>query len=383
MKGHRIVWAVMLPFAVGLYLFANGTASRLLLVSVILLPPLSALLALLPVKTPELLLDIPSNWQRGMEVSCTLLLKNRGGPSFAALAATLHIHNLLTGEETITPVFAWAGGKQSVAIHCCVTVEHTGRLEISLENPQLVEPCGIFTRRLGVHIQETCTVPPVPFPVVVTLAESALMMTDCTRYSTARAGSDPSEIFQIREYIPGDPIRQIHWKLSEKTDRLMVREFGLPVVNQVLLLLETSLPPNAILTPEELDAILDTLVSVSAALTEMGTIHSIGWLDEESVYQEQEIRSEEDMTSLLVPILSHPFRASDFSATDGCRGAHAHIAVISSYVEPGIESLCMGNRVTLLLLERDAARSGLWAGGVGIVPFQMDTAPQELSEIEL
>ena len=39
-----------------------------------------------------------------------------------------------------------------------------------------------------------------------------------------RKGNDPSEIFDIREYVPGDDIRSIHWKLSSKTDTLILKE---------------------------------------------------------------------------------------------------------------------------------------------------------------
>ena len=43
-----------------------------------------------------------------------------------------------------------------------------------------------------------------------------------------RKGNDPSEIFDIREYVPGDDIRSIHWKLSSKTDTLILRESSDP-----------------------------------------------------------------------------------------------------------------------------------------------------------
>lgn len=39
-----------------------------------------------------------------------------------------------------------------------------------------------------------------------------------------RKGNDPSEMFDIREYVPGDDIRSVHWKLSSKTDTLILRE---------------------------------------------------------------------------------------------------------------------------------------------------------------
>ena len=32
-----------------------------------------------------------------------------------------------------------------------------------------------------------------------------------------------SEIFELREYVPGDNIKAIHWKLSNKIDKPIVR----------------------------------------------------------------------------------------------------------------------------------------------------------------
>ncbi len=37
-------------------------------------------------------------------------------------------------------------------------------------------------------------------------------------------GSDFSDVSQIREYVPGDAIKNIHWKLSAKKDEWMVKE---------------------------------------------------------------------------------------------------------------------------------------------------------------
>lgn len=37
-------------------------------------------------------------------------------------------------------------------------------------------------------------------------------------------GSDFSDVSQVREYIPGDSMKDIHWKLSAKRDELMVKE---------------------------------------------------------------------------------------------------------------------------------------------------------------
>ena len=51
-----------------------------------------------------------------------------------------------------------------------------------------------------------------------------------------RKGNDPSETFDIREYVPGDDVRSIHWKLSSKTDTLILREASDPMHYQVVLM---------------------------------------------------------------------------------------------------------------------------------------------------
>lgn len=51
-----------------------------------------------------------------------------------------------------------------------------------------------------------------------------------------RKGNDPSEMYDLREYQPGDDIRSIHWKLSSKTDTLILRQASDPAHFNVALL---------------------------------------------------------------------------------------------------------------------------------------------------
>lgn len=37
-------------------------------------------------------------------------------------------------------------------------------------------------------------------------------------------GNDVSEVFDLKEYVPGDDIRHIHWKLSAKTGQMLMKE---------------------------------------------------------------------------------------------------------------------------------------------------------------
>ncbi|MBQ3869883.1 MAG: DUF58 domain-containing protein [Clostridia bacterium] len=50
--------------------------------------------------------------------------------------------------------------------------------------------------------------------------------TDAPSARTEAAGYDRSEQTDIKEYAAGDPMKNIHWKLSGKTQSLMVKKFG-------------------------------------------------------------------------------------------------------------------------------------------------------------
>ena len=56
-----------------------------------------------------------------------------------------------------------------------------------------------------------------------------------------RRGNDPSEMFDIREYVPGDDIRAVHWKLSSKTDTLILREASDPSHYNLVVLIDLGL----------------------------------------------------------------------------------------------------------------------------------------------
>lgn len=86
-----------------------------------------------------------------------------------------------------------------------------------------------------------------------------------------RKGSDPSEMFDIREYVPGDDIRSIHWKLSSKTDQLILRQASDPSHYDVAILPDFGLRQwDAALKEEEACAAVAMGVAIGEQLVERG-----------------------------------------------------------------------------------------------------------------
>lgn len=55
---------------------------------------------------------------------------------------------------------------------------------------------------------------------------------------TQTKGNVSSNVTDIREYVPGDRLQKIHWKLSMKIDKLMIKENEATATNQFSLLVE-------------------------------------------------------------------------------------------------------------------------------------------------
>ena len=78
---------------------------------------------------------------------------------------------------------------------------------------------------------------------------------------------------------PGDPVRMIHWKLSSKSEELILREV-LERPEAVPVLTFDHLGPL-----DALDEVLDRLWSLSNALLEQQKAHEIQWVHPESGQQ--------------------------------------------------------------------------------------------------
>jgi len=76
-------------------------------------------------------------------------------------------------------------------------------------------------------------------------------------------GNISSNVTDIREYHPGDRLQQIHWKLSAKIDKLMVKENEATSSHQFYILLELYKPKGH---PEYLDSAVEYAYGLSKEL---------------------------------------------------------------------------------------------------------------------
>ena len=168
------------------------------------------------------------------------------------------------------------------------------------------------------------------------MRESSIPDSEGERYSQKKPGDDPTELFALRDYREGDRLSRIHWKLSQKMGRTLVKELGLPLSDHLLFLLD--LNGGGL----EADLLLDALASLSSALTEGE--HATGWPFGTGAAQKlqcREVTQPEDLLPLWQEVLA---AGSGSPLPPGPRGGAARGALHVLYV------CCQPQRPVLLAL---------------------------------
>lgn len=274
-----------------------GSGAALALAMAMLLLPLGSIpLNLYLRKKLRFRLTAEPNLPKGAVGTVELELMNPTGLPVNPVC-TLTVRNLLNGTLSREKL-CFAGSHMTAQVKS----DYCGRLRVTLEKAKLYDCFGLIG--IPLECREAChiTVQPDGFETNITLSDSMGGLEESEMYSQYRPGSDLTETFQLREYVPGDSPRQIHWKLSGKLDRLIVRAPGLPIIQDVLLFWERTEPEE---TVQSIDAQAEVIVSIARALLEQDVQFRLGWNDtEENRCILHEIRELDDLIAILPRLLS-------------------------------------------------------------------------------
>lgn len=111
---------------------------------------------------------------------------------------------------------------------------------VNLTKIYLFDLLKITKKVIKLNRQLTITViPKIYYIEENNLDENVDYEIESNTFSENVPGQDPSEIFDVRDYREGDRLSRIHWKLSGKLDRLMVKEYSKPMLEGVELIIDT------------------------------------------------------------------------------------------------------------------------------------------------
>ena len=195
---------------------------------------------------------------------------------FAALHVfvPLEIRNDLTGECQHPILRMSVGTKGSQSATFLLGSAYCGRLSIQADRVWLTDYFGFLPVRVPLTASARTTVLPDMFPSEVRLSPA---MSENDDGMANRRGMDRSEVYQLREYRPGDDVRQIHWKLSSKLDELVWKEPSMPQNRSLLVVWDKRVRAK----PKEMDALAEAVSSVCQGIVNDGLSFELCWTEEE------------------------------------------------------------------------------------------------------
>lgn len=180
----------------------------------------------------HLTLSLPTSTAKKTAVSVTAELRNDGFFPALRVFVPIQVRNDLTGERKQFEIALSAGAKSSQTSEFLLESDYCGRLSIQADKLWIMDYFGFLPVKAALTASARTTVLPDMFPSEVSLTPSPAVSDEGTE---SRRGPDRSEVFQLREYRPGDDVRQIHWKLSSKLDELIWKEPSMPESRSLLI----------------------------------------------------------------------------------------------------------------------------------------------------
>ena len=265
---------------------------------------------------------------------------------------TLLWENEFTGEKGEMPIAFSLGGKGKQVIEIQGRSQWCGCIRFALNSWKSFDFFGICSRKRKTELCSCTVVMPEKQKQDFSFLTKEGFDMESFRYSGSRPGDDPGETFDIREYREGDSIRQIHWKLTGKMDRLMIREKSFPVDDTVLILAEAFLPEK---DPGTAQTLAEVFAAVLSSFMEQGISCQAGVYDGSTGrFYIEKLRRQEDYENILYLFLRHggegdgPRMISEYLHTPGQQRFANYIYITGIPEEEELRRLRTRGEVTVV-----------------------------------
>ena len=266
---NRLLYGITLISVTLFYGFFYGWFSEFLWYLVLTFPLVSLLISLSAILTTTAELDSPAFVQRQQQTGAAIRLHCK----FPAPRCKFRIELLHTPSgKILRRKFRTFTSHQGT---CPLPTAHSGAIHYRLHRTWIFDYLGLFAFpcRLTLHGSTLVlpqSTPPETMPGISRLLNAALR---------PKPGGGYAEIHELREYRPGDSLRNIHWKLTAKTDNPVVREPQELCLGKLVLSLD--LPQN----PDDFDLVLDHTLWLSDWLCQQSFAHKVVWFSGETAAQ--------------------------------------------------------------------------------------------------
>ena len=288
MAVNRLIYALCLAGSIVYFYLAQSWFSWILLLFISVLPLVSFILSMLFIRNSSLEIRTPEYAEMGAEASAILSLKSSKFMFLPVGGVWLSVKTPY-GKKNYKPVFI----SEEKTVTFPLPTDKPGYAAAAVRRSRLFDFLGILPLSLNCgEITPMAVFPPEKEPET---------MPDTDRFQSQqykpKAGGF-SEVYENREYRPGDPVKSIHWKLSLKSDSLIIKEPQTPLSRRMVLAVET--PSSDV----ERIKNIGELRYISRKLLEEGDPHEICYIDGEDFKSIKVTNMDEHIKAIIAVCLA-------------------------------------------------------------------------------
>lgn len=278
MAVRAVLYIMGILFTIYLFFILDDTAVTGILILEILYPATSWFFLAGAKRNVDVHLGfLPDMGEKGQKISGTVTVKSRyrlpvRGKIFLAVGGRFSSRK----KKQVISVYLPSGKTRHFSFD--IQSGQSGSFEVELVRAVLWDYLGVFCRSCRIREKKEVGIwPEIDLMPLEVTRRTREFPADADEYSPEKSGDDPSQVYRIREYTPQDPARSIHWKISSKEDRLMVKEYSFPLGAAVLLWIDFR---ESRKMEEDFDRILQSAASLSLSLAEEKCVHMAAWFEE-------------------------------------------------------------------------------------------------------
>lgn len=312
---NKIVFFLLFLATVAVAVFSGSEFSRFLLGFEFLLAiALFACARLMKRRVGATMRPPMAQARRGQEIPLEVELENRSSLPVPEVRAMVNCRDHYDG--TVLPLrgTAMLDGKDQTVLRFTVRAQHYGLLTVWGGKIQVGDPLGVNypTIRFPERKWEIAVLPELAAAAGEQDAPGDPRQMVEGGENISGRGSDPAAAYELRKYQNGEPLRNIHWKISAKTDELMVKEFGRNTEPMTVVFLDLDRGGKAY-SREDWDRFLETVASFAAQQLQADASFQLVWLEEQGGLVQSQVRDESSARAALTALL----RTGPYTAATG------------------------------------------------------------------
>lgn len=279
-------------------LYTNPLLLSLLFAELFVLLP-SLLLLLIGSRGLSVKLRIPvSVAERNSGFWVEVFLENKSRILLPFVEAQLIYQNHFEEKKHRARAVAAAGAKGSSRARFFYPGKHCGKVIFTMQKVYCYDWLHLF--RIPIRTVQSAELVVLPKYRELEREAPEEIITDYGQgFDEHKSGDDPSEVFGLRQYRPGDSMSRVHWKMTARTGELFVREFGLPLDCPSIFFLQMIRQ-----TLKELDAYMDEFFSIGCALLKEKSYWLVWYDVGEGLLERRLIDSEDALWEALEAVFS-------------------------------------------------------------------------------